>query len=422
MSTNIYLTDELSDISGYYRAKLNTRSNNPSIVQAVTNTVTNPATQPQITRVASASTPLQWLTDPLTAGTFTAATWLINIWALESNVLANTGLKFVLLPYTNAIGSNFLSDTAGGELATSTQNYNRTTIASTLHTITSGERLVIQIWLNSVGGSVSGYTTTISYNALYPYAEGDSFITCSNNITELAVLPQNTINTVKTLLKDADTNNSTLVDIEIIQAINSALDEYSRDRPHEVSVAYTGDGTSFDFSLPRFWIKDFSRVLDVEYPVVPSVQNRNLLDKRFFEIVQLPINAQPSWVFRFNTFTPDTTTNNFIMRYTTKHIHTTLTDTIPVQDFNAFCQLATAHAALIAKASYAATSDSTINADAVNYRDGTMRWESVAKSYRERYNQHMGINQEIPPSQVNYNWDSYFSWNQDRLTHPRRYR
>lgn len=422
MATNIYLTDELSDIVGYYRAKLNNKSDIPSLIQSITNTVTNPASQPQITRKVTDSTPLAWITDPLANMSFTAAAWTINVWAMENNALANTGLKVVLLPYTNALGSALLTDSGVAELPTTIQNYNRTTGNATLTAITDGTRLVIQLWLVNQGGSAAGYTVQVSYNGLYAYSEGDSYLVCPDFVTDLAVLPQSTLTTIRQYLKDSEPSAPLLDDTFITQAFYSALDEYNLDRPRIESQFYTGDGVSFSFPLPRYWVWNFSRIVEIEYPTTPSAQVRNILDKRYYEIVQYSINTQPYWILNFSTFTPDTTVNNIILRYTAKHKHTTVNSTIPVQDVNALYQLATSHAALILKSSMAGTSDSTIQADVVNYRDGVSRWEAVSKSYRDRYNQHMGINQEVPAMQVSYNWDSYYSWNQDRLTHPRRYR
>lgn len=422
MSTNIYLTDEASDIAGYRRASLGRRSDACSLVRAVTNTAAGPSSGIQVTRTAG-GTALAWLTDPLNGLALTAATWTLHAWAKESNAAANAALRWQVLRWTVAEGSTVLDDNQGTELGLTTADSNLTSGAATAITLTDGDRLVIKVLVDDAGTLATGYTVTLAYNGQHPRAEGDSYLVCPDNLTVTAAVPLATRTRLRNLLLDTVTlsvNEPLLSDEQMDQALAAALRTYSKDRPRLAVDAISGDGTAYEFPLPRQWVWGSSTLQSVEYPA--GEQTPTLMDINDLRIHEGVLGVQPVRVLRFATTTPESGTDNIIVSYTTRHVHTDELDTVPADDLDAVCWLAGAYAADTLAAKQAATSDSSISADVVNYQSGVDRWRAVARQLRERYQAHLGMGGKVPPAGRTVDWDTNGSLGQDRLFHPRRWR
>ena len=422
MPTTFFLTDEDSDISGYLRLKLGARSDAPSLVRAVTDTVAGATSGFQITRSAGGAT-LQWISDPLDGTDLAAVAWEFHVWAKESAAAANAAPRFQVYRYSNAeAGSAALDDNNGTELGTTVADTARTTGAATITTLNDGDRLVVKLLLDDAsGGSMAaGYTVTVSYNGQYAKAEGDSYVICPDTLAVTAAMPTTTRTKVRRMLKDTDSSNPFIADAEIDQSFDEALRTYSNHRPRLVANYLSGDGSSYQFRLPRLWIGGFSRVLEIEYPT--GEQPRATLEPSDAEVVTGVLGPQPTRLLTFKS-TPESGTDNLLLRYTTRHLHTDETDTIEPQDVEPVMWLAASYAAEKAAAKSAGASDSTINADSVNYRDGEQRWRSVAKSYRERYDRHIAGDGGVKASGAWVDWDTNATpYGQDRLIHRRRWR
>lgn len=422
MATRIWLTDEDSDISGYRVARIGSRSEAASHVRSVTNTAAGPTSGIQITRTA-AGTALAWLTPALDGTDLTAAAWQFHVWALESAALANVALRFQVYQYSNAeAGTALLDDNSGTELPTTTQDYARTTGVATVTTMADRDRLVIKILLDdaTAGSMATGYTATVSYNGLYANAEGDSWVQCPDTLALTAALPAATLTQVRRTIKDVAATNANLSDAEMTQAFSTALKEYGRDRPHIAVGALSGDGSTAEFGLPRLWVWGLSALREVEYPTGNTP--RTILDsEEAYEILDGVLGPQPTRRLSFGGNPPDSGTGNVLVRYTTAHIHTDEQDTIPAADYDAVCMLAGAYAAEMMSGKMAASSDSTIAADSVNYRDGEQRWRSVAKTLRERYAKLVGAGGMPAVAAGRFaNWDVRPAWGGERMFHPRR--
>src|ERR1035437_10167165 len=241
MSTRLFLTDEDSLLPGYKCMIIEQKSDAPSLVITKTATVTSPATQPQITRQSNGnqnslySNILQFITDPLAANTLSSLAWVFHLYASVDANVANTGLKFVLSRFTNSLQTNFLTSTTGGALTTVLQDYNLTSINATGFTFNDGDRLVLQVYLNSVGGSISGHTVNLDYNGFNTYADGDSYIICPDDISVLAVTSVKTITAIRNCLKDNSSSDNFLADDEIIDAVQDALKEYAMSKPLQIA-------------------------------------------------------------------------------------------------------------------------------------------------------------------------------------------
>lgn len=420
MPATFHLTDEPADIAGYRRAKLGSRGDAPSLVRSVTTTAAGPSSGIQITRAAGGAA-LAWITDPLDGTDLTAATWQFRVWARESSAAANAALRFQVLPYTSAEQAAALDDNGGTELTTTIADYARTSGAATATALADGDRLVFKILVDDAGTLAAGHTVTVAYNGQYAKAEGDSSIICPDPLALTAALPSATRTRVRRVLQDTSSTNPTLTDAEIDQAFEAALKQYSRDRPRVVADSLSGDGSAYDFVLPRAWVWSLSRLLTVEYPA--GEQTPTLVDTNDAILHETVAGGQPVRLLRFLATTPASGTDNIVVRYTTRHLHTDESDTVPADDLDALCYLAASFAAETLAAWQAASTDSTIAADGVNHRDGEQRWRSVAKSLRARYDGHLGQGEaSVAAAGQILDWDTNLSWGQDRLFHGRRLR
>jgi len=421
MTANLFLTDEASDISGYLRAKIDSRSDNCSHVRAVTSTEAGPSSGVQVTRSAG-GTALAWITDRLDGADLTAAAWVAHIWAKESNAAANASLRVQVYQYTNTeAGTALLDSNPGTELTTTVTDIARTTDAATLTTLADGDRLVIKLLIDDAGTMATGYTVTASFNGQRPGAEGDSYLTCPDNLAVTAVVPTATREAIRRHLLDTDSGSPLLSDAEVDQALDAALRTYSSDRPWLIVEALSGDGSTYDFSLPRLWVHGFSAIQEIEYPA--GSQNRDLLEDGDWEILEGVLGIQPTRKLRFAS-TPESGTDNIVVTYTTRHVHTDELDSVPPDDFTALTWLAASYAARTLSAHMAASSDPTVGADAVNHRDGQIRWASVAKEFERLYKDHLGVGRDVQSGPVSRfaDWDLGASDCGDLIFHRRRLR
>lgn len=186
MSTYIYLSNDPSDLSGYLKAYINTRSPNASatVSTAVTNTATVSTTTIAMTLTAGGSA-AKWITVPLQAAVTIAARPAYQVWGLESNASANAMVAVQLAQYTTSLQSAFTISSTGEELGTSAVRaiwvttlgsggvLNKETVTSTA--FAAGDRLAIVPALGPVGLMATGYTVTMDYNGLAA-SDGDTFV------------------------------------------------------------------------------------------------------------------------------------------------------------------------------------------------------------------------------------------------------
>lgn len=426
MSTNIWLTDSDSPVEGYKVASLGRRGDACSLVRAVTNTETGPSSGIQVTASAG-GTALAWITEPLDGTDLTAAAWVLHLWAKESNVLANAALRFQVFAYTQAeAGAALLDNNVGTELGTTATDMAITTAVASATTLADGNRLVFKVLIDDVlaGSMAAGYTATLSYNGLYPRAEGDSYIVCPDDLALTAELPQSTRDKVRRHLKDTSAGNALLEDAEIDQAFNAALGTYSKDRPREIVDFYDGDGSSYKFALPSRYIWGWSRILEIEYPADSTDdQNRTLLEDGDWEIRDSRLGPQPLRQIVLKAVTADAGTDNIAVKYTARHTHTDEMDTVPAEDFEAVLWLGASYAATMLEAKMAAVSNPTIGSDSTDYQSGEQRWRAVAKQFKGLYDGYMiGSADSIGAAGKIVDWDTNLSSGQDRMFHRRRWR
>jgi hypothetical protein len=433
VSVSLWLTDQDADIQPatgvYKRAVLGGRGDNPSLVRSVTSTAAGPTAGVQLTRTAG-GTALAWVTDPLSAVTLTAAAWTAHLWMKESDAAANVAPRVVVTTF--AAGTTVLDDMgAVTELTTTTADIAAATETATAVSVADGDRLLIRIYADDAASSMAtGYTVTLSYGGTYPRAEGDSYLTTATNdtLTLTDELTDATATSIRRVLREEQATAiepAVLIrDEEIASAFTRAIAEYTRHRPRVVVAPMSGDGTTYDFPLPRHWIVGFSAIKTIEHPAgtTATYQAPTYLGDGDYTIREGVLGQQPIRSLRFPLTAPESGTDNILVTYTTRHVHTDELDTIPPQDLEAVCWLAASWVADARSADEADSSSPTINADVVNYREGVTRWARVASRLRDRFEKHIGVSNGTTAAGAFVDWDVRPQTGRDYLFHSNRYR
>lgn len=182
-------------------------------------------------------------------------------------------------------------------------------------------------------------------------------------------------------------------------AITQAVKRYSKDRPRELVTDVPGKGTAF-IDLPSIaavqnvsnavkFEDGFSEIESIEFPIGDAPPT--LLEDFEWQMYRTPTGLQ----IMLTAETP-ATTDTLRVTWTARHDQGTsgsnaIPTTVPDADFEAVCDLAASFSFDILAAAYARTSDSSIGADAVNYRTKSQEAASLATKFRKRYEDHLGI-------------------------------
>lgn len=182
--------------------------------------------------------------------------------------------------------------------------------------------------------------------------------------------------------------------IERDNFIQEAVKIYSRHRPLEVVKDIAGDGT-FDYpvstDLPA-WVKGFSMIKSIEYPA--DQREPVYVDEGNYLIYE----KETGQFIRFLSDRP-ASTEKIRVSHTALHVLSEVRNTIPAIDEDAVSNLAASLCSGALASYYAQTSDSTIGADAVNYRTKSQEYDARAKSQKKLYMDHLGIkDHEVPPA------------------------
>jgi hypothetical protein len=200
--------------------------------------------------------------------------------------------------------------------------------------------------------------------------------------------------------------------------IRQAITErYSRDRPVEAVADLAGNGTS-DLTLPSTptaFEDGFSVVRELEYPVGSVPENE--LEAEDWKLYRSPTGLK----LRLLSARP-TAAETVRLTFTARHKPDGTT--VPTANFYAVADYAAALAAGALAALYTQTGDSSIGADAVNYRSKAQEYAALAKQLRARYFEQLGIDPESAPAATGAviavgELDADGAGGVDRLTHGR---
>jgi len=165
------------------------------VLSFTTNTVTGPTAGVDMTETAGGTT-YEFISPPVSADVTISGTITANIWCAENNMSANVAINVMIqIIRANATGtrnSNTLVDivksTFATEMAVTTRAANNFTTgmtsgAYTSQTLNRGDRLRIRIFGDDAGTMASGFTFSVSTDGATGAADGDTFITFTENFS-----------------------------------------------------------------------------------------------------------------------------------------------------------------------------------------------------------------------------------------------
>lgn len=187
------------------------------------------------------------------------------------------------------------------------------------------------------------------------------------------------------------------IDDAISQAVRG---RYSHNRPRELASDVTGVNPPASLiALPEGpsdpaepWEDGFSVIRSIEFPV-GDIPPTYLLEDQWL-VYRTPTGLK-LMVMGFIPQASDTMRVIWTVRHSPGTAGQTPTPTtIPDSDFEAVCDLASAMCCEKLAAIYAQTRDPSIQADAVNYRTKSQEYLTLAKALRQRYFDHIGIEED----------------------------
>ena len=193
------------------------------------------------------------------------------------------------------------------------------------------------------------------------------------------------------------------------RAINAALRKYSLHRPDYATTDIAGNGTH-DLALPTGWVDGYSMISSAEYPIgqVPS----ELLANDEVDIYRSPTALK----IRLRDVAP-AAAESVRLTFTIQRSAAT----VPDNDIDAVAWLSAALCCEDLANAFAQSTDSSIAADSVDYRDKSQKFASRAKRLMQLYKEHLGLkdNDTVTPASVVSDIDVGYPGGGGRLTHPR---
>ena len=208
-----------------------------------------------------------------------------------------------------------------------------------------------------------------------------------------------------------------------VRILSQAVILYSKDRPSIKVKEETGNGVAYDYALPSDWIDGFSYINDqIEYPA-DDYQNPSYLDESEWMFFKKLVVATTTTYLRFHSFVPD---NGKKIRYQYAVPHTVSSSacTIYEIDFEAVVSLAAALCFWALAARFAQSTDSSMEADVVDYQRISDMYKDLAINKMQYYNTLMGKGSDkasTAPANAGVSvkeFDMNYSFGSDYLTHP----
>jgi hypothetical protein len=224
---------------------------------------------------------------------------------------------------------------------------------------------------NTVAKSISDRWTFVKDGTTYIQILGTTIFDSTSPGTGMASF----IELVKRKVKAPTVGLTVLTDPgDYEEFIEEALLEYSRRRPYQKTAKLTGDGTFF-FSLPSDWNEEISFIRQVEYPVDYSPEC--ILEPKKYTVVQL----DTGYTGKFIGESYPGLNEYFYVRYTIPHTITASSNTINTIHKRAFVNLCAAITCMAVATKYGHTADSSVEADAIDYRSRGDEFAARSREY-----------------------------------------
>ncbi len=192
--------------------------------------------------------------------------------------------------------------------------------------------------------------------------------------------------------------------------IKEAIEEYSRDKPNLTDELLTGDGTAQEFAVPITWVKGFSVLVELEFPIDEVPQNLLTIQDTVLIVQKLALER-----IQLISLTLGAAEQARIF-FTAPHLQDA--STIYINDEEAIANLASSKIARGLAAFYAESLDPNL-ADAINYQGKAETFSALADDLRKMYDEHITQGETDGAVVLHSDKDISFLWRRDLLFHPR---
>lgn len=214
-----------------------------------------------------------------------------------------------------------------------------------------------------------------------------------------------------------------------MRILSQAVVIFSKDKPLTKIHELTGDGVAYDFAMPSDWVDGVSFVVgEIEYPA-DDYQEPSYLEKidwMFFRKLAGTPSVTTTYL-RFKSFTP-LNGKKARFEYALPHTLNESDNTINDCDIEAVVTLTAALCFWALAAKFAQTTDPSIEADVIDYQRKSDIYSQLAKEKISVYNSLMGLGEEskggasASAGVAIKDLDLAYTWSEDMLTHPMRFR
>lgn len=221
---------------------------------------------------------------------------------------------------------------------------------------------------------------------------------------------------VASVIQDAGGHLSTGAAGDVEAAIRESLETFSHDLPRELVADVSGDGATYDLTLPSGYLDGFSRVIRVEYPA--GERQASYLDANGYRVYRTAASAK----LRLDAVTPG---SGETVRITYSGLHTldgldgATTTTVPDWYSETFVLLCAATALYRLSARFLHEQESSLGADVVDRRSRSDETRRLADKLLARYRDQVGANRGEVPALAVINWDQPLHNGAYGLTHRR---
>ena len=167
--------------SAYLDDRTLSTSRGATAVTRSRNTVAGPTAGIEL---GNASIADRWISDPLSADVTISGTITVNLWAAENNMSANVAINLAVYRVRpDGTRTQIGISARVTEVAVTTPAVNNFTITPTSTAFLKGDRIEVAPFGDDVGTMASGFTFTLSYNGPTAAADGDSYVTFTENFS-----------------------------------------------------------------------------------------------------------------------------------------------------------------------------------------------------------------------------------------------
>lgn len=198
--------------------------------------------------------------------------------------------------------------------------------------------------------------------------------------------------------------SATLTEAEETQSLTSALEEYSRHRPRELTAYYTPAGNAQEYALTN-WVGAWSTTTNQVVKVVAMVGTdyERTLDSREYTY---SIHSDGTAWLRFLPRIPDG--YSVALHYYGAHsIADPSTNTVPTEDQPALIQLAASYVLQNAANKFAINAASSVQADSVTQSDQAKSYSFQSDDARKNFEEHIKGTRTMRSARVGWDLDHH---------------